>query len=120
MKKLLLISVMLLSFNAFTQEAFTRNYKKIYVNQENKEELRYDGNVTAVFENNEVIIYNKDIVDHYYQVNDVEEGSTTGGDKYQLIKCVVKESGKTIHVQLFTENDSLRIIYADGYVEFYN
>lgn len=119
MKKLILLLVLTISFSTFAQEDFTRNYKKIFIKLE-KSEDRHDGNITVVFKNNEVIVYGSTTVDHYYQVSEVEKGESTSGYKYQIIKCVVKETGGTVKIQLFDEVDTLRIIFSDAYVEFYN
>ena len=122
MKKLLLLCVMFLSLNAFTQEVetFTRNYENVVVKMDNKEVSNYKNNIVAVFVDNVVKIYASGRVDVYYQVSDVEKGTTEGGQPYQIINCITKDTGKNVNVQLFDENDSLRIIYDEGYVEFYN
>jgi hypothetical protein len=122
MKKLLLLCIMFLSLNAFTQEdeTFTRNYANVVVKMDNKEESRYKNSIVAVFADNQVKIYFNGKVDVYYQVTDVEKGVSEGGQPYQLINCITKDGGKNVTIQLFDDYDSLRIIYRDGYVEFYN
>jgi hypothetical protein len=122
MKKLLLLCVLFLSLNAFTQEdeTFTRNYGNVFVKMDNKEESNHKNNIVAVFVDNTVKIYVSGRVDIYYQVSEVEKGKSEGGQTYQIINCITKDTGKNVNVQLFDENDSLRIIFDDGYVEFYN
>jgi hypothetical protein len=107
------------SISTFAQDDFTRNYKKIVIKTE-KDTIERTGSVTVVFKTNEVVIYDGKIVDHYYQISDVEEGASESGYKYQIIKCILKESSKTVNMQLFDSVDTLRVIFADGYVEFYN
>jgi hypothetical protein len=121
-KLLLLLCVVLLNLNTFAQEdeTFTRNYSKVFIKLDTKEQKEHIVKTIAVFVNNEVRIYNNNKIDVYYQVSDVVEGKSKSGYEYQLIKCVTKDSGRYVNIQLFDKQNSLRIHFDDGYVEFYD
>ena len=122
MKKLILLCVMLLTLTTFAQEdeSFTRNYSKVFIQLDNKKEKVYIAKTIAVFVNNEVKVYCNNKIDVYYQVSDVVEGKSESGYEYQVIKCISKDSGKNVNIQLFDNQNSLRIHFDDGYVEFYD
>jgi len=123
MKKLLL--ALLLSTSMFSQtKTFVKKYTSYISESKGVMQPWVNSGVTVVFNANNT----NDIVFYYpnntkrivHQVGDVEEGKTTGGDKYQIITCV-DEDGTELALQLFDNNTTMRILIAKGYmIEFHN
>ena len=125
MKKLLLGALLLLSISMFSQEGtFVRKYTKfMIIKNDIAGEVQYS-NVTVVYnENNtnDICIYLPESKMLLYSSGKIETGKTTGGLEYQIVKCIVKDTGNNIGLQLF--ENTLRIFTNESYtdsIEFYN
>lgn len=125
MKKLLLgAMLLLLSFTAMAQNTFVVNYTSCASKKAGEIQPWIDVDVTAVINEKStgdiVLYYGNGSSIRYKKIGDVETGKTTGGEEFQLIKCVDLESGSDVFVQYFDVNRTLRILIAEGYyVEFH-
>ena len=125
MKKLLLGALLLLSISMFSQEGtFVRKYTKfMIIKNDIAGEVQYS-NVTVVYnENNtnDICIYLPESKMLLYSSGKIETGKTTGGLEYQIVKCIVKDTGNNIGLQLF--ENILRLFTNESYtdsIEFYN
>lgn len=125
MKKLLLGALLLLSMSMFSQEGtFVRKYTKfMIIKNDIAGEVQYS-NVTVVYnENNtnDICIYLPESKMLLYSSGKIETGKTTSGLEYQIVKCIVKDTGNNIGLQLF--ENILRLFTNESYtdsIEFYN
>lgn len=124
MKKLLLLAMLLFGTMTFAQDTFVRKYTSMIVTKDNVSQSEKAASLTVVFNPNgkqEVkFYYGSGKISEYYQVSELEEGTTEGGYPYQLIKIVDKEDGVRVTLQLFDKDETLRLIFAPGNtIEFY-
>ena len=126
MKRLLLGALLLLSISMFSQEkkgTFVTKYtsfvivkNKVYGN------LQYS-NVTVVYnenDTNDIGIYLADSKILLYSSGKIETGKTSSGQEYQFVKCIAKENGNNVGLQLF--ENTLRLFTNESYtdsIEFY-
>jgi hypothetical protein len=123
MKKILLISMLLLGTMTFAQETFVRKYVSMILTENFIASESQEADLTVVFNPNEqrkiVFYFGNGERRVYYQLEGVTEGKTNAGEQYQFIKCL-DEKGVTIFLQLFDELGCLRVIISEGYkIEFY-
>ena len=128
MKKLLLGALLLLSMSMFSQSdnkgVFVKKYTKYVITINNVVGERKNGESTFVYNENNttnigIYIGNDKIL--LYSAGKVETGQTTGGSKYQLVKCINYVSGKNIWLQLFDEE--VRIFTNETFtdsIEYFN
>ena len=127
MKKLLLGALLSLSLSMSAQEekgVFTKKYTKFIITTNDVAgELQYS-NVTVVYNENgtnDIGIYLPDSKMLLYSSGKIETGKTTSGSEYQLVKCIVKDTGKQVGLQLF--ETVLRLFTNETYtdsIEFFN
>ena len=127
MKKLLLGALLSLSLSISAQEekgVFTEKYTKFIITTNDVVgELKY-ANVTVVYNENgtnDIGIYLPDSKMLLYSSGKIETGKTTSGSSYQLVKCIVKDTGKPVGLQLF--ETVLRLFTNETYtdsIEFFN
>lgn len=126
MKRLLLGALLLLSISMSSQEkkgTFVTKYtsfvivkNKVYGN------LQYS-NVTVVYnenDTNDIGIYLADSKILLYSSGKIETGKTSSGQEYQFVKCIAKENGNNVGLQLF--ENTLRLFTNESYtdsIEFY-
>jgi hypothetical protein len=125
MKKLLLIALLFVSFtiNAQQKETFTRTYKS-YNTKEN-------GVIMGLQKTDLLVVFNEKETNYiclyyasgktvkYKPYGKVEERTTNGGEKTQLISAIDISSGNDVLIQLF-DSQTLRIIVDEGwFIEFY-
>lgn len=126
MKKLLLWMMLVLAISAsYSQETFVRNYTYLILTNNDVSEEKKPAQLTVVFNPNnkkEVkFIYASGKVVEFYQTSSMKEGTTTGGYKYQLIDIVNKTNGVQITLQLFDDDDTMRLVFSSGdSIEFFN
>ena len=125
MKKLLLWVMLLLAIaTSYSQDTFVRKYTSMIVTKDDVSEPEKPADLTVVFnpngERGVKFYYGTGTVKEYYQVSGIEEGTTKGGYKFQLIEILDKEQGVQITLQLFDEDKTLRLIFLPGNtIEFY-
>jgi hypothetical protein len=124
MKKIYIVIMLLFISVSYAQETFVRNYNFFIVTKNNISEEPTKGNLTVVFNpknKKEVKFYYSDnSTKTFYQTSPVELGKTKSGFEFQSINVINAEDGYNCTIQLFDENKTLRIIFADGYnIEFY-
>ena len=125
MNRLLLGALLLLSVSMFSQEGtFVRKYTKfIIIKNDVPGEVQYS-DVTVVYnENNtnDICIYLPESKMLLYSSGKIETGKTTGGLEYQIVKCIVKDTGNNVGLQLF--ENILRVFTNESYtnsIEFFN
>lgn len=125
MKKLLLLAMLFFGTITFAQETFVRNYTYLILTNNDVSEEKKPAQLTVVFNPNnkkEVkFIYASGKVVEFYQTSSMKEGTTTGGYKYQLIDIVNKTNGVQITLQLFDDDDTMRLVFSSGdSIEFFN
>lgn len=123
MKKTIIIIILLICNLNFAQSTFTKKYNTMYTKLDYKIQEPIKGDVTIVFNEkntDDIVIYHKDgNIIRLHVISSVEEGKNDDGLKYQLIKCIDAENGKTMLLQLF-EDSTLRVLIDKGYsIEFY-
>lgn len=124
MKKLLLLSMLLITSIAFAQDTFVRNYKSLLVTRDFKKEPEREISLAVIFnadkENTIVFRYANGISKKFFQVSNVTNGKTEGGYEYQMIDIIDAENGNELILQLFDNDNVLRLVIDDGYsLEFY-
>ena len=124
MKKLIIIIGLLLGTIVYSQESFVKTYKSYISIEKDVASPELKTTVTVVFNHNgEKLIrfyFPNDKIETYRQVSQIEIGETTGGYKYQYIDAVSTLDGSSVGLQLFDDNDTLRVILEKGdVVEFY-
>ena len=127
MKKLLLGALLSLSLLMSAQEekgVFTEKYTKFIITTDDVAGKVQYSNITVVYnenDTNDIGIYLSDSKMLLYSSGKIEKGKTTSGMEYQLVKCIVKDSGKLVALQLFA--DVLRIFTNEAYtdsIQFFN
>ena len=124
MKKLLLFSMLLITSITFAQDTFVRNYKSLLVTRDFKKEPEREISLAVIFnadkENTIVFRYANGISKKFFQVSNVTNGKTEGGYEYQMIDIIDAENGNELILQLFDNDNVLRLVIDDGYsLEFY-
>jgi hypothetical protein len=129
MKKLLLGLMIVVSLSMFGQESvnngtFVRKYTKYLITKNDVSEAPQYSLTTVVYnENNttDIGLYfgnNKVLL---YSSGKVETGTTNNGTKYQLVKCINKDKGNVLYLQLF--DTVLRIFTNENFkdsIEYFN
>jgi hypothetical protein len=124
MKKLLLIALLFVSFTNYAQkETFTRTYKSYNTKE--------DGVIMGLQKTDLLVVFNEKETNYiclyyasgktvkYKPYGKVEERTTNGGEKTQLISAIDISSGNDVLIQLF-DSQTLRIIVGEGwFIEFY-
>lgn len=124
MKKLLLFSMLLITSITFAQDTFVRNYKSLLVTRDFKKEPEREISLAVIFnadkENTIVFRYANGTSKKFFQVSNVTNGKTEGGYEYQMIDIIDAENGNELILQLFDNDNVLRLVIDDGYsLEFY-
>lgn len=108
----------------FAQDTFVRNYTS-YINTRNSiQEPEKKTHLIVIFnadkENKVVFRYANGNSRTFYQVGEVINNKTNGGFEYQLIKVIDDENGQEFELQLFDNDNALRLIFSEGNnIEFY-
>jgi hypothetical protein len=126
MKKILLGALLLLSISMSSQEkkgTFVTKYTSFVIVKNNVYGKLQYANVTVVYnenDTNDIGIYLTDSKILLYSSGKIETGKTTSGQEYQFVKCIAKENGNNVGLQLF--ENTLRLFTNESYtdsIEFY-
>lgn len=125
MKHLIAIFFIITSYVSSAQDSFIRNYTSYVMIENGVTKPSTDLATTVLFypnDKNEIVFYYDNIESMtFYQVGDMEVGSTHGGYRFQLIKAFDFDNNIPIMLQLFDEYSILRIFISEGNsIEFYN
>ena len=129
MKKLLLGLMIVVSLSMFGQESvkndtFVRKYTKYIITRNDVPEAAQYGLTTVVYnENNstDIGMYFGDSKILLYSSGKIETGVTNNGTKYQAVKCINKDKGNVVYLQLF--DTVLRIFTNESFkdsIEYFN
>ena len=129
MKKLLLGLMIVVSLSMFGQESvkndtFVRKYTKYIITRNDVPEAAQYGLTTVVYnENNstDIGMYFGDSKILLYSSGKIETGVTNNGTKYQGVKCINKDKGNVVYLQLF--DTVLRIFTNESFkdsIEYFN
>lgn len=129
MKKLLLGLMIVVSLSMFGQESvnngtFVRKYTKYIITKNDVPEATQYGLTTVVYnESNstDIGLYFGESKVLLYSSGKVETGATNNGTKYQLVKCINKDKGNVVYLQLF--ETALRIFTNESFkdsIEYFN
>ena len=80
--------------------------------------------LTVVFNEAEtgdiVFYYDSGVVKRFRQIGSVNNDKTKANEGYQIIMCVDSDNGRTVAIQLFDDDETLRAIVDKGYyIEFH-
>jgi hypothetical protein len=129
MKKLLLGLMIVVSLSMFGQESvkndtFVRKYTKYIITRNDVPEAAQYGLTTVVYnESNstDIGLYFGESKVLLYSSGKVETGATNNGSKYQVVKCINKDKGNVVYLQLF--ETALRIFTNESFkdsIEYFN
>jgi hypothetical protein len=124
MKKLILsVLFLMLSLASFSQ-TFVKKYTSAIAEKAGVLGEWKDISITVVFNEQKtgdiVFYYPNGTTKRFHQIGDVETNKTTSGEGYQIIYCIDNSDGKDVAIQLFDDNETLRILISKGYfVEFH-
>jgi hypothetical protein len=129
MKKLLLGLMIVVSLSMFGQESvnngiFVRKYTKYVITKNNVPDATQYGLTTVVYnENNttDIGLYFGESKVLLYSSGKVETGATNNGNKYQVVRCINKDKGNVVILQLF--DTALRIFTNEDLtnsIEYFN
>jgi hypothetical protein len=126
MKRLLLGALLLLSISMSSQEkkgTFVTKYTSFVIVKNNVYGKLQYANITVVYnenDTNDIGIYLADSKILLYSSGKIETGKTSNGQEYQFVKCIAKENGNNVGLQLF--ENTLRLFTNESYtdsIEFY-
>ena len=123
MKKLILSVLFLtLSLTSFSQ-TFVKKYLYYITAKDNVLSEWKETSVTVVFNekttNDIVFYYSNGSTNRFHQIGDSTNDKTKSNEPYQIIMCIEDNSGETVGVQLFDDDDTLRVIVDKGfYLEY--
>lgn len=129
MKKLLLGLMIVVSLSMFGQESvnngtFVRKYTKYIITKNDVPQAAQYGLTTVVYnENNstDIGLYFGESKVLLYSSGKIETGATNNGTKYQAVKCINKDKGNVVYLQLF--DTVLRIFTNESFkdsIEYFN
>ena len=129
MKRLLLGLMIVVSLSMFGQESvnngtFVRKYTKYIITRNDVPEAAQYSLTTVVYnENNttDIGLYFGESKVLLYSSGKVEIGATNNGSKYQVVKCINKDKGNVVYLQLF--ETALRIFTNESFkdsIEYFN
>jgi hypothetical protein len=124
MKKLILsVLFLMLSLASFSQ-TFVKKYTSAIAEKAGVLGEWQDVSVTVVFNEQKtgdiVFYYSNGNTKRFHQIGDVENNKTKSGEGYQIIYCIDNTDGNNVAIQLFDDNETLRILISKGYfVEFH-
>jgi hypothetical protein len=124
MKKLILsVLFLMLSVASFSQ-TFVKKYTSAIAEKAGVLGEWQDVSITVVFNEQKtgdiVFYYANATTKRFHQIGDVENNKTRNGEGYQIIYCIDNSDGKDVAIQLFDNNETLRILLSKGYsVEFH-
>jgi hypothetical protein len=124
MKKLILsVLFLMLSLASFSQ-TFVKKYTSAIAEKAGVLGEWQDVSVTVVFNEQKtgdiVFYYSNGNTKRFHQIGDVETNKTKSGEGYQIIYCIDNTDGNNVAIQLFDDNETLRILISKGYfVEFH-
>jgi hypothetical protein len=124
MKKLILsVLFLMISVVSFSQ-TFVKKYTSAIAEKAGVLGEWQDVSVTVVFNEQKtgdiVFYYSNGNTKRFHQIGDVETNKTKSGEGYQIIYCIDNTDGNNVAIQLFDDNETLRILISKGYfVEFH-
>ena len=113
----------MLSLASFSQ-TFVKKYTSAIAEKAGVLGEWQDVSVTVVFNEQKtgdiVFYYSNGNTKRFHQIGDVETNKTKSGEGYQIIYCIDNTDGNNVAIQLFDDNETLRILISKGYfVEFH-
>jgi hypothetical protein len=124
MKKLFLsVLFLMLSAVSFSQ-TFVKKYTSFICEEADVLGEWKETTLTVVFNEAEtgdiVFYYDNGVVKRFLQIGSVNTDKNKANEGYQIIMCVDSDNGRTVAIQLFDEDDTLRAIVDKGYyIEFH-
>jgi hypothetical protein len=124
MKKLILSLLFLMLSVASFSQTFVKKYTSAIAEKAGVLGEWQDVSITVVFNEQKtgdiVFYYPNATTKRFHQIGDVETNKTRNGEGYQIIYCIDNSDGKDVAIQLFDNNETLRILLSKGYsVEFH-
>lgn len=124
MKKLILsVLFLMLSLASFSQ-TFVKKYTSAIAEKAGVLGEWQEVSVTVVFNEQKtgdiVFYYSNGNTKRFHQIGDVETNKTKNGEGYQIIYCIDNADGNNVAIQLFDDDETLRVLISKGYfVEFH-
>lgn len=124
MKKLILSALFLMLSLASFSQTFVKKYTSFICEEADVLGEWKQTALTVVFNEAEtgdiVFYYDSGVVKRFHQIGDVTKDKTKANEEYQIIMCVDGDNGRTVAIQLFEDDETLRAIVDKGYyVEFH-
>ena len=124
MKKLLVIAFLFIVSVSNAQETFVRTYTRSISVENDIQQPEKEIFITVTFNkgNSRFIefAYSTGETLTFSQAGNVREGETRNGTKYQALEVINLEFGARVSIQLFNDDDTIRLHYSKGnYTEYY-